>query len=132
MHDTHSGRACGFSEIISGTIELDRLRRLADRVFAIQMAIEGADFLEVYGYFLERTGNPDQSFENARRVFRGGVITGGAPFTKDVVYLFGLLQVSNAIRAIFSAGRSDRCDCYLWEAGSSGHSRTLRVAAMGL
>ena len=96
-----------FAEIISGTIELDRLRRLSDRVFAIQMAIDGADFLEVYGYFLERTGNPDQSFENARRVFRGGVITGGAPFTKDVVYLFGLLQVSNAIRAIFSAGRSD-------------------------
>ena len=96
-----------FAEIISGTIELDRLRRLADRVFAIQMAIEGADFLEVYGYFLERTGNPDRSFENARRVFRGGVITGGAPFTKDVVYLFGLLQVSNAIHAIFSAGRSD-------------------------
>jgi uncharacterized protein (TIGR02421 family) len=96
-----------FSEIISGTIELDRLHRLADRVFAIQMAIEGADFIEVYGYFLERTGNPDQSFESARRVFRGGVITGGAPFTKDVVYLFGLLQVSNAIHAIFSAGRSD-------------------------
>jgi uncharacterized protein (TIGR02421 family) len=96
-----------FAEIISGTMELDRLRRLADRVFAIQMVIEGADFMEVYGYFLERTGNPDQSYENARRVFRGGVITGGAPFTKDVVYLFGLLQVSNAIRAIFSAGRSD-------------------------
>ena len=34
-------------------------------------------------------------------------MTGGAPFTKDVVYLFGLLQVSYAIRAIFSAGRSD-------------------------
>lgn len=66
-----------FAEIISGTIELDRLRRLADRVFSIQMAIEGADFLQVYDYFLERTGNPDQSFENARRVFRGGVITGG-------------------------------------------------------
>lgn len=58
-------------------------------------------------YFLERTGRPDQAFENARRVFRGAVITGGAPFNKDVVYLFGLLQVSNAIRAIFSAGRSD-------------------------
>jgi len=96
-----------FAEIISGTMELDRLRRLADRVFAIQMAVEGADFLQVYRYFLERTGNPDQSFENARRVFRGGVITGGAPFTKDVVYLFGLLQVSTVIRAVFSAGRSD-------------------------
>jgi uncharacterized protein (TIGR02421 family) len=96
-----------FAEIISGTMELDRLRRLADRVFAIQMAIEGADFLQVYSYFLERTDNPDQSFENARRVFRGGVMTGGAPFTKDVVYLFGLLQVTNFIRAVFSAGRSD-------------------------
>jgi uncharacterized protein (TIGR02421 family) len=96
-----------FAEIISGTMELDRLRRLADRVFAIQMAIEGADFLDVYRYFLGRAGNTDQAFESARRVFRGGVLTGGAPFTKDVVYLFGLLQVSNAIRAIFAAGRSD-------------------------
>jgi len=96
-----------FAEIISGSMELDRLRRLADRVFAIQMAVEGADFLQVYRYFLERTGKPDQAFESTRRVFRGGVIEGGAPFTKDVVYLFGLLQVSNTIRAIFAAGRSD-------------------------
>ncbi len=96
-----------FAEIISGSMELNRMLRLADRVFAIQMAIEGADFLEVYRYFLERTANPDQAFENARRVFRGGVITGGAPFTKDVVYLFGLLQVSFSIRAAFAAGRSD-------------------------
>lgn len=96
-----------FSEIIAGTIELNRLQRLADRVFAIQMAIEGANFIDVYNYFVDLTGNSDQAFENARRVFRGGVITGGAPFTKDVVYLRGLLQVSNAIRAIFTAGRSD-------------------------
>lgn len=96
-----------FAEIISGSMELDRMRRLADRVFGIQMAIEGADFLEVYRYFLERSANPDQAFESARRVFRGGVISGGAPFTKDVVYLFGLLQVSIAIRSCFAAGRSD-------------------------
>ena len=97
-----------FAEIISGSIELNRFQRLADRVFAIQMAIEGADFIQVYQYFLERTeGNEDQAFESARRVFRGGVITGGAPFTKDVVYLFGLLRVSSSINAIFSAGRSD-------------------------
>ncbi len=96
-----------FAEIISGSMELDRMRRLADRVFAIQMAVEGADFLEVYRYFLERIGDSDQAFENARRVFRGGVITGGAPFTKDVVYLYGLLGVSNTIRAFFASGRSD-------------------------
>ena len=96
-----------FAEVISGSIELDRLRRLADRVLAIQMAIEGADFLEVNRFFLERTGDPDQAFENTRRVFRGGVITGGAPFCKDLVYLLGLLQVNNAIRACFAAGRAD-------------------------
>ncbi len=96
-----------FAEVISGSIELDRLRRLADRVLAIQMAIEGADFLDVYGFFLERTADPDQAFENARRVFRGGVLTGGAPFTKDLVYLLGLLQVNNFIRASFAAGRAD-------------------------
>ncbi|MGB8145875.1 MAG: flavohemoglobin expression-modulating QEGLA motif protein [Chromatiaceae bacterium] len=96
-----------FAEVISGSIELDRLRRLADRVLAIQMAIEGADFLEVNGFFLDRTGDPDQAFENTRRVFRGGVITGGAPFCKDLVYLLGLLQVNNIMRATFAAGRAD-------------------------
>ena len=95
------------AEIISGSIELDRLRRLADRVLAIQMAIEGADFLQVHAFFLERTGDPDQAYENARRVFRGGVVTGGAPFCKDLVYLLGLLQVNNFIRIAFSAGRAD-------------------------
>jgi len=96
-----------FAEIISGSMELDRMRRLAERVFAIQMAIEGADFVEVNRYFLEGGASPDQAFENARRVFRGGVVSGGAPFTKDVVYLFGLLRVTNTVRAIFAAGRAD-------------------------
>jgi len=96
-----------FAELISGSIELDRLRRLADRVLAIQMAIEGADFLEVYRFFLGRWGDPDQAFESARRVFRGGVVTGGAPFTKDLVYLFGLLSVHHFLRASFASGRAD-------------------------
>ena len=95
------------AELISGTIEMDRFARLADRVFAIQQVIEGADFLELYRYFLERTGRTEQSYESARRVFRGGVIGGGAPFTKDCVYLYGLLQANNTMRALFASGRSD-------------------------
>jgi hypothetical protein len=51
-----------YAELISGSIELDRLRRLADPVVAIQTAIEGADFIEVYRYFLEQTDQPGQSF----------------------------------------------------------------------
>lgn len=96
-----------FAEFISGAMEPERFRRLADRVLAIQMAIEGADFLEVYRFFLERVGSEEQAFENARRVFRGGVLTGGAPFTKDVVYLDGLLTVTNFLRVAVSEGRSD-------------------------
>ncbi|TDR20390.1 flavohemoglobin expression-modulating QEGLA motif protein [Marinicella litoralis] len=96
-----------FAEFITGSMDIDRLQRLADRVLAIQMAVEGADFLEVYQYFLTRIGNQEQAYENARRVFRGGVLTGGAPFTKDIVYLEGLMRVHNFLRAIVVNGRTD-------------------------
>lgn len=96
-----------FAEFITGSIDIDRFRRLADRIIAIQMAIEGADFVDIFRYFLERVSSADQAFENARRVFRGGVVSGGAPFTKDIVYLDGLLRVHNFLRAAVAAGRSD-------------------------
>lgn len=96
-----------FAEFITGSMDLDRFRRLADRVLAIQMAVEGADFLEVYRFFLERIGSREQAFESTRRVFRGGVMTGGAPFTKDIVYLDGLLRVHNFLRTAVAAGRAD-------------------------
>jgi uncharacterized protein (TIGR02421 family) len=95
------------AEFVSGTMDTDRLGRLAGRVRAIQMATEGADFLEVYRFFLGRGLEEGQAFESSRRVFRGGVIAGGAPFTKDVVYLDGLLRVHNFLRAAVSAGRPD-------------------------
>ena len=96
-----------FAEFITGTMDIDRMRRLSDRVLGIQLAIDGADFIEVYRYFVERVESKEQAFENTRRVFRGGVITGGAPFTKDNVYLNGLLRVHNYFRAIVSTNRVD-------------------------
>jgi len=96
-----------FSEFVSGTLELDRLQRLADRVLAVQMACDGADFIEVYRWFLERSAEPQQAFESARRIFRGSPLSGGAPFTKDCGYLSGLLGVMAFVRAAFAADRSD-------------------------
>jgi uncharacterized protein (TIGR02421 family) len=96
-----------FAEFITGAMDLGRLQRLSDRVFAIQHAIEGADFLEIYQYFLERTGEPQRAYEGAWRVFRGAPLTGGYPLTKDVVYLDGLLRVQNFLRAAVSSGRPD-------------------------
>ena len=96
-----------FAEIISGAMDPQRFRRLSDRVIAIQMSIDGADFKDVFEFYNERLDDPDQSFENARRVFRGGVLTGGAPFTKDMVYLNGLLRVHNFMRTVVKLGRAD-------------------------
>jgi uncharacterized protein (TIGR02421 family) len=97
-----------FAELISGAMDPSRLVRLADRVIAIQMATDGADFLQLYRYFCERTHDRFQAFENARRVVRGGVLTGGAPFTKDSVYLEGLVKVHNFLRI---AVQETRVDC---------------------
>jgi uncharacterized protein (TIGR02421 family) len=96
-----------FAEYITGSLDLGRLRRLADRVFAIQQAIDGANFLEIYRYFLERNNDRESAFEGARRVFRGAPLEGGYPLTKDIVYLDGLVRVHNFLRAAVGAGRSD-------------------------
>ena len=96
-----------FSEFVSGSLDLDRLRRLADRVLAVQLVFDGADFVELYRWFLERSPNEEQAYESTRRVFRGAPLGGGAPFTKDCGYLSGLLGVATYVRAAFAAGRPD-------------------------
>jgi len=96
-----------FAEMISGAMDPDRFQRLSDRVIAIQKSIDGADFKDVFNFYMERLDDPDQAFENTRRIFRGGVMSGGAPFTKDGVYLNGLLRVHNFIRTIVKLGRAD-------------------------
>ncbi|WP_417471177.1 flavohemoglobin expression-modulating QEGLA motif protein [Maricaulis sp.] len=95
-----------FAEFISGTLDPRRFRRLADRTIAIDMAAEGADFIQLYNFFRERGAHdaPIEAFENARRVVRGGLVGGGAPFTKDSIYLGGLLEVHNYLRTAVRAG----------------------------
>ena len=94
-----------FSEFITGSIDIDRMRRISDRVKAIDMAIDGADFIEIYRYFVDKGISRNQAFENSRRVFRGGVLSGKYPFTKDLVYLDGLIRVYNFFRSSISQGK---------------------------
>ena len=95
-----------FAEFISGALDPRRFRRLADRTIAIDMASEGADFIELFNFFRERGSHdaPIEAFENARRVVRGGLVGGGAPCTKDSIYLGGLLEVHNYLRTAVRAG----------------------------
>lgn len=96
-----------FSEFISGCMDFRRMCRIMNRVNGIQMAIGGANFIEVFRYFLTKTDIKTEAYESTRRIFRGGVITGCYPFTKDIVYLDGLVRVHNFLRAIVVNGKYD-------------------------
>jgi uncharacterized protein (TIGR02421 family) len=95
------------TEFLTQTTSLVRMRRLADRTLAIKMAEEGADFCQLYQFFLGRGHDELAAYDGARRVCRGGLCTGGAPFTKDVCYLDGLLRVTNFLRVALVKGHLD-------------------------
>jgi uncharacterized protein (TIGR02421 family) len=82
----------------------NRARRISDRVIAIDMAEQGADFIEVYRYFLDRDVSPHDSYTIAQRVFRGGMVEGGACFTKDLSYVRGFIELVNFIRSATMEG----------------------------
>lgn len=87
-----------FSELVTGAIDISRMERIALRVVAIQKALSGANFIEVFSYLLEVGQTPEESFYSTMRVFRGAPVTGGSAFTKDVVYLHGLMEVHTFFR----------------------------------
>jgi uncharacterized protein (TIGR02421 family) len=96
-----------FAELMSGAIDIARLKRISLRILAIDMALNGADFVEVYKYFSACGQNVADSFHSAQRVFRGVPPGGGAVFAKDNVYLSGLLTVHTFFRWAFRQQRMD-------------------------
>ena len=77
----------------------DRARKISDRVVAIDMAENGADFLEVYRHFIGQGLSQHDSYKIAQRVFRGGMVEGGSCFTKDLSYVKGFVETVNFIRS---------------------------------
>jgi uncharacterized protein (TIGR02421 family) len=86
------------AEYLTGNITDERYIELGERTIAIDMAARGADFLEVYRYLLARFP-PEKAALMSERVFRGGLVEGGAPFTKDAAYQRGYCRAWNFIRA---------------------------------
>jgi uncharacterized protein (TIGR02421 family) len=86
------------AEFLTGNITDERYIELGERTIAIDMAARGADFLEVYRYLLARFP-PEKAALMSERVFRGGVLEGGAPFTKDAAYQRGYCRTFNFLRA---------------------------------
>ncbi len=81
-----------------------RARRVSDRVSAIHVAQQGADFVETF-HHLRNRGLPDnEAYTTTQRVFRGGTINGGSIFTKDLSYIKGFIENVNFIRSAIGAG----------------------------
>lgn len=96
-----------FAELISGSIDIGRLKRISLRILAIDRALAGADFVEVFRFFRDAGQTASDSFNSAQRVFRGVPTTGGAAFAKDNVYLRGLLTVHTFFRWALKNQRLD-------------------------
>lgn len=84
-----------------------RARRLNDRVLAVDKAEDGASFLEVFEWFRTEGYDEEECFHNTRRIFRGGVMEGGAPFTKDACYCKGIVLNYAFIRSAIQHNRVD-------------------------
>jgi uncharacterized protein (TIGR02421 family) len=96
-----------FSEIITGSIDLNRLRRVALRVIMVKRALDGADFIDVFRGFLDAGQTPVESYRSASRIFRGGDVRGRICFTKDSAYLQGVMIIYIFIRKVLQEGRAE-------------------------
>lgn len=98
-----------FAELVTGSIDIRRLERIALRIVAIDMALGGGDFIDVFRFLLDAGQTEAESFHTAMRVFRGAPLTGGSAFTKDTVYLHGLMEVHTFFRWCLHHGKLDLC-----------------------
>lgn len=94
------------TEILTLRSSPTRLYRLINRVRAVTLAEEGANFAEVFNYLREHDMPEDDSYAIAVRVFRGST-PDGRPFTKDLAYMRGFVQTYNFLRLAMSEGKLD-------------------------
>ncbi len=99
-----------FAELVTGSIDISRLERIAMRIIATDMALGGADFIDVFRYFVDANQTLNESYNSTMRIFRGAPLTGGHAFTKDAVYLRGMLEVHTFFRWAFKEQKFQLCE----------------------
>jgi uncharacterized protein (TIGR02421 family) len=83
-----------FAEYLAGGLDATRMRVLAARVLAVHSVEHGADFIETFRMLTREHGfTPGTAFDLAERVHACG------GFTRDVIYLRGLLRLVEYLRA---------------------------------
>jgi uncharacterized protein (TIGR02421 family) len=94
-------------EILTFSSTPNRLMRLINRVRAITLAEDGADFMDIFHFFRDKGLDQEESYTLSSRVFRGSSAD-GMPFTKDLTYIKGFVLTYNFMRLAVSSGKPDR------------------------
>ena len=84
-----------------------RLAKLMRRIDAIDMAVQGATFVEVFAAMRDEGLNDEDAWVTVSRVFRGSLPDAG-PFTKDLGYGKGLVLTLMYIRMAIRFGKTGR------------------------
>ncbi len=84
-----------------------RLKKLANRIRAVELAEDGATFLDIFEFFRTEGYDEETCYVLAGRVFRGSLPTLG-PFTKDLSYCKGFVSVYNFILLAVRKGMLNR------------------------
>lgn len=94
-------------EILTLSSTPTRLIRLIDRVRAITLIEQGANFIDIFEFFRNKGLSLEESYTLSGRVFRGSSAD-GMPFTKDLTYIKGFVLTYNFMRLAVSKGKPDR------------------------
>jgi uncharacterized protein (TIGR02421 family) len=91
------------TEIFTFSSYPGRVRRLTNRISAVNMAEEGANFYDVFRFYLDQGMEEEDSYQSTMRVFRGSTPEGG-PYTKDLSYSKGFILIYNFMRLAVQRG----------------------------
>ncbi len=91
------------TEIFTFSSYPGRLRRLTNRINAVNMAEEGANFFDVYEFYRDQGLDSNDSYQSTMRVFRGSSPDLG-PYTKDLSYSKGFILIYNYMRLAVQRG----------------------------
>lgn len=91
-------------EIFTFNSNIPRMEKINDRIITLNMAEEGADFMDIYRFYRKKGIPERQSYERSHRLFRGTLGKSGAVFTKDISYEKGFIQVYSFLGLAASLG----------------------------
>jgi uncharacterized protein (TIGR02421 family) len=96
------------TEVFAFASHPGRVRRLTNRIEGVAQAEAGANFLEVFRFFVREGYDERESYQHTMRLFRGSLPEGCGPFTKDLCYSRGFVLIYNFMRLAVSRGLVQR------------------------